>query len=154
MCQCARVPFICKFKPGIPGVVSVPHDYDHEDSDFEDDDYEVILDGGDEMYQLGVQLVVNSSSSTPLLMTREDSAPIALDDELFVTSNINAVKFLSLAMEQCWLSPTSRVTSHATPKDILLIKAGCPVKSYVKMREISGSANAAFSLQVSSTIAS
>ena len=40
-----------------------------------------------------------------------------LGDLLEVSSQINAVPYLALAMEQCWLSDTARPASHARPQD-------------------------------------
>ena len=72
-----RVPFICKFKPGIPGIFT-PSNY--EEGEDEDDYYaesEEIDQLGEEMYSLKVQLVSDDEKrSTTLLEKRTDSAMV------------------------------------------------------------------------------
>ena len=38
-------------------------------------------------------------------------------DEIHVRSHINAVPYLALAMEQCWLSDSPHPSSHARTQD-------------------------------------
>ena len=66
-----------------------------------------------------------------------------------MVSHINAVPYLALAMEQCWLTNTSLVTSHALDQDKLVINAGCPTDPSVNMHWDKGSSNSAFSFMVS-----
>ena len=66
-----------------------------------------------------------------------------------MVSHINAVPYLALAMEQCWLSNSSQVTSHASVQDKLVINAGCPTDPSVNMHWDKGSSNSAFSFMVS-----
>jgi hypothetical protein len=73
---------------------------------------------------------------------------VALKDNIYVQSHIKAARYLALAIEQCWLSASPRVTSHAGPHDLRLVMAGCPVQSGVSMHWDPGSANAAFSFKV------
>ena len=73
---------------------------------------------------------------------------VALYDDIYVQSHINAVRYLALAIEQCWLTGSPRVTSHAGPGDLRLVMAGCPVHSGVSMHWDPGSNNAAFSFKV------
>ena len=72
----------------------------------------------------------------------------AIGDKIYVSSHINAVPYLALAIEQCWLSNTSYVTSHATPRDEMLISTGCPAKKGVSLHWDKGSSNSAFSFKV------
>ena len=68
-----RVPFICKFKPGIPGFPSVP-DYDEDDDDYEthDDDEQ-----SEEMYSLKVEVASeHGDQKATLLESRTDSATV------------------------------------------------------------------------------
>ena len=161
-----RVPFICKFKPGIPGISS-PDDYEESD---DDEEYIAPPEGedvpmGEEMYSLKVQLVSDDDEArATLLEKRTDSAMVnlcyldvsgteqtfqaSLGDKIYVASYINAVPYLALAMEQCWLSNTSHVTSHASPRDQLVINAGCPTNPGVNMHWDKGSSNSAFSFKV------
>ena len=70
-----RVPFICKFKPGIPGISS-PSDYeeveDEEDYNAESEE----IPQGEEMYSLKVQLVSDDDTRSTLLEKRTDSAMV------------------------------------------------------------------------------
>ena len=74
-----RVPFICKFKPGIPGIFSPSDDAERED---EEEDYnadsEEISQLGEEMYSLKVQLVSEDDKRSTLLEKRTDSAMVKL----------------------------------------------------------------------------
>ena len=72
-----RIPFICKFKPGIPGI-SV-HEY--EDEEEEDVDYHSEAEqpdlSGEEMYSLTVQLVSENEETRATLMEKKsDSATV------------------------------------------------------------------------------
>ena len=70
-----RVPFICKFKPGIP-YISLPSDNVEQE---DEEDYNVDPDKvseGDEMYSLKVQLVADDETRSNLLETRTDSAMV------------------------------------------------------------------------------
>jgi len=146
----AKIPFICKFKPGIPGI-SVMNDYDDEPE--EDVDYHSKAEepdlSGEEMYSLTVQLVSEDEEKRATLMEKKsDSATAAIGDKIYVSSHINAVPYLALAIEQCWLSNTSHVTSHATPRDKMLISTGCPAKKGVSLHWDKGSSNSAFSFKI------
>ena len=122
---------------------------------------------GEEMYSLKVQLVSeNDEARATLLETRTDSATVKINiylylinlfnqklqasvgDKIYVASHINAVPYLALAMEQCWISNTSQVTSHATPRDQMVVNAGCPTSPTVNMHWDKGSSNSAFSFKV------
>lgn len=153
--QKTKVPFICKFKPGIPGISS-PIDY--EESDDEDDYYAESDETGslgEEMYSLKVQLLSeHDEARATLLEKRTDSAAVAVGDKIYVASHINAVPYLALAMEQCWISNTSHVTSHASPQDQLVINAGCPTNPRVNMHWDKGSSNSAFSFKINDELAS
>ena len=74
-----RVPFICKFKPGIPGIFS-PSNYEEVE---DDDDYnaesEEIDQLGEEMYSLKVQLVSDDEKRSTLLEKRTDSAMVMVE---------------------------------------------------------------------------
>jgi len=145
------VPFICKFEPGIPGI-SVKNDYD-DDEENDDIDYNMKAEepdlSGEEMYSLTVQLVSEDENKRATLMDKKsDSATAAIGDKIYVSSNINAVPYLALAIEQCWLSNTSYVTSHATQRDEMLISTGCPAKKGVSVHWDKGSSNSAFSFKI------
>jgi len=148
--QKAKIPFICKFKPGIPGI-PLPDDYEYEndkDPDYKDSPNEDL--SGEEMYSLTVQLVSEDEGKRATLMEKKsDSATAAIGDKIYVSSHINAVPYLALAIEQCWLSNTSYVTSHATPRDEMLISTGCPAKKGVSLHWDKGSSNSAFSFKIS-----
>ena len=75
-----------------------------------------------------------------------------MGDTLYVSSHINAVPYLALAMEQCWLSNTSRVTTHASDKDKTLVTRGCPTAEDISLHWEKGSSNSAFSFQVLSIL--
>ena len=68
----SRIPFICKFKPGIPGisVLDPQYDYDYPDPN-------PPLDG-EEMYSLTVALQTGSelAQQKTIMKTREDSATV------------------------------------------------------------------------------
>ena len=71
-----RVPFICKFKPGIPGIPVREDDYDdHYD---EDPYHEPDLEEEEEMYGLKVQLLSEDDDEkrATLLETRSDSTTV------------------------------------------------------------------------------
>ena len=71
-----RVPFICKFKPGIPGIPVREDDYDdHYD---EDPYHEADLEEEEEMYGLKVQLLSEDDDEkrATLLETRSDSTTV------------------------------------------------------------------------------
>ena len=73
-----RVPFICKFKPGIPGISS-PSDYEErEDEEDYNADSEEISQLGEEMYSLKVQLVSDDEIRSTLLEKRTDSAMVII----------------------------------------------------------------------------
>jgi len=142
--QQVRIPYFCKFKPGIPGITM------HEDKEVEEQEDVGDLDNiesSEEMYGIQVNLVQNIEV-TPLLRLKTDSAPVALHDELYVQSHINAVRYLALAVEQCWLSTSPRTTSHSRPTDIKLVMAGCPAHNAVTMNWDQSSANAGFSFKI------
>ena len=69
----SRVPFLCKFKPGVPGF---PQSYD--DDDYDDDEHYDDTDLNDEeMYSLKVQLVSETDEKrATLLLERTDSATV------------------------------------------------------------------------------
>jgi len=147
--QRTKIPFICKFKPGIPGITV----NDYEDEEEVDVDYNLKAEepdlSGEEMYSLTVQLVSEDGDTRATLMEKKsDSATAAIGDKIYVSSHINAVPFLALAIEQCWLSNTSYVTSHATPRDEMLISTGCPAKKGVSLHWDKGSSNSAFSFKI------
>ena len=72
-----------------------------------------------------------------------------MGDTIYVSSHINAVPYLALAMEQCWLSNTSKVLTHASDKDKTLVTRGCPTTRDISLHWEKGSSNSAFSFQVS-----
>ena len=74
----------------------------------------------------------------------------AIGDKIHVSSHINAVPYLALSMEQCWLSNTSQVTSHASPDsgDQTLISSGCPTSDDISLHWQKGSSNSAFTFKV------
>ena len=77
-----RVPFICKFKPGIPGIPVREDDYeDHYD---EDPYHEPDLEEEEEMYGLKVQLLSEDDDEkrATLLETRSDSTTVFRDIKL------------------------------------------------------------------------
>ena len=158
----SRIPFICKFKPGIPGISVLDPDYNY---DYPDPDPPL---DGEEMYSLTVALQTGSepAQQKTIMKTREDSATVlktvietvlymhlnlqvAVGDRVSVSSHINAVPYLALAMEQCWLSASPGPTSHAGSPDIKLISAGCPARlDSVSLHWDTGK-NSAFSFTVS-----
>eukprot|EP00092_Neocalanus_flemingeri_P000254 GFUD01000273.1.p1 GENE.GFUD01000273.1~~GFUD01000273.1.p1 ORF type:complete len:485 (-),score=113.20 GFUD01000273.1:48-1502(-) len=143
-----KIPFICKFKPGIPGIL-IDYEYEEEkDVDYHSKAEELDL-SGEEMYSLTVQLVSEDEEKRATLMEKKsESATAAIGDKIYVSSHINAVPYLALAIEQCWLSNTSHVTEHATPRDELLISTGCPAKQGVSLHWDKGSSNSAFSFKI------
>lgn len=143
-----KIPFICKFKSGIPGIPAI-NDYDEEEENVDYKAEEPDL-SGEEMYTLTVQLESEEGGSRATIMEKKsDSATAAIGDKIYVSSHINAVPFLALAIEQCWLSNTSYVTSHATPRDKMLISTGCPARKGVSLHWDQGSSNSAFSFKIS-----
>jgi hypothetical protein len=56
---------------------------------------------------------------------------VALKDDIYVQSYINAKQFLALA--QCWLSAGPWSSSHPGLADLCLLMAGCPVHPGVNM---------------------
>ena len=81
---------------------------------------------------------------------------------MYVSSHINAVPYLALAIEECWLSaqlpPGSSAAlppgSSAAPRpgDSQLIRRGCPAQPGVETHWEAGSSNSAFSFTVSERI--
>lgn len=143
-----KVPFICKFKPGIPGIPVREDDYeDHYD---EDPYHEPDLEEEEEMYGLKVQLLSEDDDEkrATLLETRSDSTTAAVGDKIYVSSHINAVPYLALAMEQCWLTNTSKVVTHASERDQTLVTRGCPTSEAISLHWEKGSSNSAFSFQI------
>ena len=65
-----------------------------------------------------------------------------------MSSHINAVPYLALAMEQCWLTNTSKVVTHASERDKTLATRGCPTSEAISLHWEKGSSNSAFSFQV------
>jgi len=157
--QHTRISFICKFRPCIPGVsCTADHDDDDDDEEDEDeDDYSDEMEEGEEMYSMSVKLAAGNhktSDKISLLEKRSDSATVRVGDEIHVSSHINAVPYLALAMEQCWLSSSPKPSSHARPQDTRLIATGCPARSDVSLHWDEGSSNSAFSFRVSSNLKS
>jgi len=148
--QQTKIPFICKFKPGIPGISLVHH---YEDDSY-DDDYNYDDDDKDEfreeeeIYGLTVR-----ADMRLLLKQKSDSATVNVGDTILVSSSINAVPYLALAMEQCWLSNTSSKTSHATNRDLKLIVAGCPAHDMVSLFWDYSSSHSSFSFKVTQELA-
>jgi len=152
--QHTRISFICKFRPCIPGVSCTA---DHDDDDEEEDDYTDEMEEGEEMYSMSVKLAATNhktSDKISLLEKRSDSATVRVGDEIHVSSHINAVPYLALAMEQCWLSTSPKPSSHARPQDTRLIATGCPARSDVSLHWDEGSSNSAFSFKVSKNLKS
>jgi hypothetical protein len=148
--QRTKIPFICKFKPGIPGITDIDFEEEEEDDDDNNVQHEQHDLSGEEMYSLTVELESEDGGKRSKLMEKKsDSATAAIGDQIYVSSHINAVPFLALAIEQCWLSNTSYVTSHATPRDEMLISTGCPAKKGVSLLWDKGSSNSAFSFKIS-----
>jgi len=153
--QHTRISFICKFRPCIPGV-SCTADHDDDDEE-EEDDYTDEMEEGEEMYSMSVKLAAanhKTSDKISLLEKRSDSATVRVGDEIHVSSHINAVPYLALAMEQCWLSTSPKPSSHARPQDTRLIATGCPARSDVSLHWDEGSSNSAFSFKISSNLKS
>ena len=73
-----RIPFICKFKPGVPGLPA-PAEDDYDDDYLDSDTNSASVDMvGEEMYNLKVQLVSdNDEKRATLLETRTDSATVS-----------------------------------------------------------------------------
>ena len=71
-----RVPFICKFKPGIPGIFSPSNYEEGEDEDDYNAESEEMDQLGEEMYSLKVQLVSDDDKRSTLLEKRTDSATV------------------------------------------------------------------------------
>ena len=65
-----------------------------------------------------------------------------------MSSHINAVPYLALAMEQCWLTNTSKVVTHASERDKTLVTRGCPTSEAISLHWEKGSSNSAFSFKV------
>jgi len=157
--QHTRISFICKFRPCIPGV-SCTTDHDEVDQEHGEEDYVEEMEESEEMYSMSIKLAVDNNNNNvnnnkiSLLEKRSDSATVRVGDEIHVSSHINAVPYLALAMEQCWLSSSPKPSSHARPQDTRLIATGCPARSDVSLRWDEGSSNSAFSFKVSSNIKS
>jgi len=152
--QHTRISFICKFRPCIPGV-SCTTDQEDDDGE-EEDDYTEEMDEGEEMYSMSVKLASNhkTNDKISILEKRSDSATVSVGDEIHVSSHINAVPYLALSMEQCWLSSSPKPSSYARPQDIRLIATGCPARSDVSLHWDEGSSNSAFSFKVSANLKS
>ena len=75
-----------------------------------------------------------------------------MGDKIYVSSHINAVPYLALAMEQCWLTNTSKVLTHASDRDKTLVTRGCPTSEAISLHWEKDSLNSAFSFQVILTI--
>ena len=73
---------------------------------------------------------------------------------MYVSSHINAVPYLALAIEECWLSAQLPPGSSAAPRpgDSQLIRRGCPAQPGVETHWEAGSSNSAFSFTVSEWI--
>lgn len=145
-----RISFICKFRPCIPGVPCSTDDDDDDDDEEEPEEEDHEEDGEDEMYSMSVRLAGEVEKS--LLKRRSDSAPVAIGDDIHVSSHINAVPYLALAMEHCWLSSSPRPTSFAGPRDVKLITSGCPARENVSMQWEEGSSNSAFTFTLSPSL--
>jgi len=153
-----KVPFICKFKPGIAtkeGYQQVDEkqmqEY-YEDYYNEDPYHEPNLEEEEEeeeMYGLKVHKMNDDEKlGATLLQTRSDSKMVAVGDKIHVSSHISAVPDLALAMEQCWLTNSSQVLTQASDRDKTLVTRGCPTSEAISLHWEEHSFNSAFSFQI------
>lgn len=77
-----RIPYLCKFRPGIPGISRVVEEEKEKvevEKEEEEEEREPDLDNiesGDEMYGIEVELI-QAGTPTQLIKSKLDSAPVS-----------------------------------------------------------------------------
>jgi hypothetical protein len=102
----ARIPYICKFKPGIPGISPVGEEEKVEEEQVEEEQKEAEnpdLDNGEEMYGLSVELRQEGRQGAQLLNTKSDSAPVGT---LFRSSR--AIPRAPFSISEVKMKPSAR----------------------------------------------
>jgi hypothetical protein len=93
--MCFRIPYVCKFKPGIPGIHPMEEEEEEEGSRVTEEKEEEReaeempeLWVGEDMYGLSVELRQEGRQAVQLLNTRTDSARVryAIPYSLFLVS--------------------------------------------------------------------
>ena len=121
-----KIPFSCKFRPGLPGMESPS--YDDEDSNGEADD--VAFDNAEmgddfggasgEMYTMTVRKTTGASA---------DPSSLTVGDVLRVDTNFETRTPLLLAIESCWISRSNADEGSPGVDDLFLISGGCPINN-------------------------
>jgi len=112
-----EVPFVCKFKPGLPGMGQ------NEDQYEEGDPFERTSDDGEEMYVM----TLRHDHRGKLANKPDQATDVSVADVLSVSVAFDTRAFLSLAIERCWTTTNGRQTStgeDAGTGDTLIL-AGC-----------------------------
>lgn len=126
--QPLQVPFICKYPPGIGAGFG---DYD----DYEDDIEVNEEPNFSEMYTMEILRSQKQLHKPPeVLVTKtEDSAHVAVGDQLKVQTNFVTRSYISLAIERCWISDKPAEHQAMYDRNNYLIYEGCPADKNVTM---------------------
>lgn len=141
--QLIRIPFTCKYPPGLLGF-NVPE----EDLD---GDYDGTVDNAEssEMYTLQILRKKTDQRIPQILATNPgDHAIVAVGDQLKVETDFETRAFLSLAIEQCWIADHPDADQRTVSEDKWLIYEGCPATPNVTMFPLPLGTNPAFAFSV------
>ena len=97
-----RVPFTCKYPPGVGDFASGidESDFDDDDDLEEEEDQE-----NKEMYTMKILRKRKRPQQPEVLVTKPNQhATVLLGDRLKVQTDLASKSFLSLTVEQCWVS--------------------------------------------------
>ena len=143
--QLVRIPFTCKYPPGLLGF-TVPDD----DLDDEYDDSEEDADNDDsEMYTMQIlRKKVDKRVPQVLVTNPNDQATVSVGDQLKVQTDFKTRAFLSLSIEQCWIADHANADERTVSEDKWLVYQGCPATEDVTMFPLPLGTNPAFAFNV------
>ena len=96
-----RIPFTCKYPPGVGDFAAVESDFDDDEDDLAEEGEEE----NKEMYTMKILRKRKRPSQPELLVSNpNEHATVLLGDRLKVQTDLASKSFLSLTVEQCWVS--------------------------------------------------
>lgn len=140
-----RIPFTCKYPPGVGDFAAVESDFDDDDDDLAEEGEEE----NKEMYTMKILRKRKRPSQPELLVSHpNEHATVLLGDRLKVQTDLASKSFLSLTVEQCWVSDNPSADRRFIEDYQWLISDACPSNANVTMFPTKMGANPAFAFEV------
>ena len=144
-----RVPFTCKFAPGLFGLPLADND-DFEDEDYSsDDDIDEYSANEEEMYTMKIlRKRKRPLHSQVLVSLPDDHATVYVGDHLKVETDFKTRLPASLMIEKCWIADHPDAVDRSLGNEKFLIYEGCPANKNVSMFPVPLGTNPGFTFSV------